>query len=269
MYLWVQTGGGPYIFERRALLHRGRARVLRPRTLQAEPQPVQIDNPQLGINRTAQPFAHPRRRLAPAPQTAIRRRTLQQRRQRRPGGRVKHRLPTGVAAPPIAETGKAVRVPALDQLLDPAHPEPRHPRDLRRHQPVQQQPHHLKMRTPNRVPLAPIRRHDLRNRTALHNRQRNTPANPLYLVAGTYRIIKPSNQSTEIGMILVSKRFHLIWLPASRPIFVGKAAVEKQEAPCPVFQRPSTRYSYGYTNHTDQKSSTLGSPYSHLLANLR
>ena len=98
--------------------------MLRPRTLQAEPQPMQIDNPQFGIDRTAQPFAHPRRHLAPAPQTAIRRRAFQQGRQRRPGGRVQHRLPTGVATPPVAKPGKAAAIPTVDQLLDPAHPNP-------------------------------------------------------------------------------------------------------------------------------------------------
>ena len=56
------------------------------------------------------------------------------------------------------------------------------------------------MRAPNRLALAPIRRCDLRNRTAPRDRQRNTHANPLYLVAGTYRITKPTNQSTEIGI---------------------------------------------------------------------
>lgn len=202
--------------------------MARPRSLTGEVQAVQVHEPQLRIHRTAQPSAHPRRYLAPAPQTAVRGHPLQHRFQRRQAGRVEHRLLPAIAPPPVAETGKALAVPAVDQLLDPATAEPGDPRHLRRWRPAPQQPDHLQMRAPNRVPLAAIRRLDLPTPTAPLNRQQPTHANPPYLVVGTDRITKPTNQSTGIGITQITSS-DILEVSAWR-------ACHTPTAPCPCVQ---------------------------------
>ncbi len=57
--------------------------------------------------------------------------------------------------------------------------------------------------TPKWRALAPIRRRDILDGTALLDRQPNAHANPPYLVVGTYRITKPSNQSTGIDITII------------------------------------------------------------------
>jgi hypothetical protein len=55
----------------------------------------------------------------------------------------------------------------------------------------------LKMRAPHAVPLAPLRRLNLVDRTMYLGRQRNTHAVPHNLVVGTDKITKSTKQSTR------------------------------------------------------------------------
>ena len=130
--------------------------MARPRPLACEAQAMQIVQTQLGIDRPPQTRAHPRRHLAPAPQTAIGCGAIQKGRQRRLIRRVQKRLLAGVTMTPIAQTGQAIGVPTVHQLLDPAHAEACHPGHLRHRHPAQQQPNDLQVRATNRVPLGPI-----------------------------------------------------------------------------------------------------------------
>jgi len=159
--------------------------MTRTRPLQREVQTVQVVERKLGIDRPAQPLAHPLGHLASVPQPAIECRAFQQRREIRLARLVQKRLLARVAVPAIAQTGQPLGVPAVDQLLDPAHREPRHTANLGQGHPAQKKPDHLKMRTAHRVSLRPIRCLDFANRMMRQRCQPHRHASHIWWSAQT------------------------------------------------------------------------------------
>ena len=170
--------------------------MLRPRLLQAEPQPVQVIQPPLGRHLPAQIGRHPRRHLTPAPQPAIARRGFQRHRQRRHTRLVQQRFRPRVVPATVAETGHTGRVPATDQNPDPAPRVTAHPRHHGDRFPRQQQPDHMKMRPTHNIPLRPKRRKNRRRPFMLNHDQPVAHRYPQYLVAPSHRITSSGNQST-------------------------------------------------------------------------
>ena len=92
---------------------------------------MQIIEPALGRYLATQVIRHPSGNLPPAPNAAIGGIFLQSRVQGRQARIVQHPLGPFVLPPPVAQTGQALGIPAINQPLDPALTKPRHPRRLR------------------------------------------------------------------------------------------------------------------------------------------